>query len=169
MRKLTKIAILSPVLLFTFCGDSGQDASSISNALAERLTDALAFDAGEAVNLPPPPSTSDPAQPQIQDIVGPATLTVGQPFAVSVTTDWPNPSEIKMAVVWVKGSKRHIWVTKDIYPAGSTFTAEIGGLLKNDPDLVGKSFTVLVALQIADNLVGAYKPWVFTIEAAPGA
>lgn len=158
------VAFLCAMLALSNCA-SDESAEDIGNSLAERLTDALAFDGGEPIEEPPPVGIYDESQPQITGLIGPDELMIGDEFNIELTTDWETPSDIAMAVVWVKGSKRHIWVMKDIYPEGANFSADLGGLLKDDPELVGHTFTLLVALQIDLDIVGAYVPWEFTVKA----
>ncbi len=162
MTSFSVYLLLIAALFFQSCADDS-DAGEIAGELAERLTAALEFDGSEVVDEMPPPVGDAGEEAQITELTAPDSIRVGEPFVLEVTTDWPKPEEVNMAVVWVKGSSRHIWVTQDIYPEGASFNADMGGLLKNDPELVGKTFIVAVSLQLHTQTSGEYVEWEFEI------
>ena len=96
------------------CSKKSSNAEKISQALADRLTDAMNFDDGTIVDNVPPPGSDAPEAPQIVKINAPAKLHPGVPFTVRLTTVYDKPKELDKAIVHVTKSSKHLVINASL-------------------------------------------------------
>ncbi|MBI5525771.1 MAG: hypothetical protein HY897_05510 [Deltaproteobacteria bacterium] len=159
-REATAI-VLAAVWVFSAAAcscDEEQNEEDILAALADRLTDALGFEGATTVEgAPPAAHEDDPNYPRVTEFVAPVTLSGGQKFTVSLMSDFARPAEAGGAIVHVEGAGKHLKVKSTLDP--EALVMRLLGTLKDDAELVGKSFSINLAIFDGSGAVGNYKTW----------
>ncbi len=133
------------------------DAEDIAKGLEDRLTAALSFQGGELKDEAPPEGKDIPEAPQITTIDAPEKLYPNVPFVVRLGTDFEKPLEVDKAIVRVVGATKHLVVTTPLVEGSAGWVMPLSGVLGEDMQLAGESFTLEYALQTKGGVTGAYK------------
>ncbi|MBI5525601.1 MAG: hypothetical protein HY897_04640 [Deltaproteobacteria bacterium] len=170
MKHIWTIVALSSVACWLFipaaCScDEEQSEEDIAKALANKLTDSLGFEGGTVVEGTPPEDHADnPDYAQVTGVQAPAALAAGQAYAVSLNTNFADPRAVTGAVVYVDKADKFLKIDTALDP--EALVLRLAGTFKGDPELVGKSFKVRLALHDADVAVGNYVVWELAIKEA---
>jgi hypothetical protein len=167
MQRIIGLFLL-PIALFLSLAAMGCDNASsedIATSLEDRLTDALDFDGGENADGVPDPGDGSGEAPQIEEWQVPGTLRLGQPFVVTIATNFDSNSEALTTAIYVKGAKNHLHVRRDlgILPDGRK-RMSLYGVLAVDEQLRGKTFELELSLKTEDGVMGLPVPWPLKIE-----
>ncbi|MBI5528766.1 MAG: hypothetical protein HY897_20745 [Deltaproteobacteria bacterium] len=172
MRNVFDIAAVACVVCWLFvpagCScDDEQSEEDIARALANRLTESLGFKGGTVVEGPPPEEHRDDMDyAQVTKIQAPGALAAGQEYTVSLDTDFSNPRDVTGAVVYVEKADRHLKVKPLFGLDPEAMVMRLVGTFEGDPELVGKSFSVKIAMHDAETAVGNYVAWELAVRDA---
>lgn len=151
------------------CSSDG-DSEEIAGELADRLTDALAFEGGTVkAGDPPAANEGDEAYPQTTEAATPGKLTKNQSFTVTLHSNFVEVDKVVGAIIHVDGSSKYIEISQDPENlagarADDTLIMNLLGELLDDAELFGESFDIMVALLDTDGNVGNYWPWGLEVE-----
>ena len=151
--------MLLVLLLSASACNKKSNTKDISELLDERLSDALAFENGEAVEEDAPEGKSSEA-PQISQMNVAPTLRLGSSFVIDLASDFESAAKVDKAIVSVGKAKSHIRVKSKLSNGSMVLTGTLG----TDTELRGKSFKIHVSLQTDTGSTGLYKTWLLTIE-----
>lgn len=174
----TAAAIAVTALAVAFlAGCTSQQAGQVSKDLADEMTDSMSFTNGLKVSgAPPVEHKGVAAYPQVTsiDYAGPGTLSPGDTFKLTVTTDFPSKASITGAAVYV-------WNTEGVYTsyirvssqADTAGRVELAGTFEDNAWLKTDSqdFRLMVALGTGSSesfAVGNYAEKVVTANGVGG-
>lgn len=138
------------------CGEE-DDLGGISEEMSNRLTEALDFDDRTIKEGGQPESSGSSNAPETDSVTAPGELSLGQEFSIVFFSDSVDAEEIAGAVAYVEGASQYLEVDGEFDSETESMT--LTGTLKEDEDLVGEEFSVLVALINNDGEVGNYFEW----------
>ncbi len=142
---------------------SDTDAGEVASELADRLTDALDFDNGETIEGDIPEGSDSTDAPQISSIQA-SSLQLGAPFAITLQTDFGEPELVEETIMYAEkdGVKADGYIKVGASPI--TGLVDLSGILRNEMELAGQTFTLYFALKTADGVLGAYVAQTVTIS-----
>lgn len=148
------------LILLSLAGSCSDDSDSeeASEALEERLTSSLQFEGGTIKEGEPPEEHADDAAfPQVVSITAPAVIQPRIEFSLNIEGDTSDPGKVMGAVVAVNNADSYLEVLED-YDANTNLMV-LKGVLGEDRRLLGRNFSISVALLDTDYQVGNYKVW----------
>jgi len=151
--------LFSTAACFACCGND--DAAALAEELADRLTDALAFDGGETQEGESPPANEDAEHPQIIGLSASTDtggISYNDFFSINLTTDFANLTAIVGAIVRVNDSTKYIKVTTTPSPLKDG-SMQLTGTLNRNWKLGDRDFVVKIAMLLDNGEVGNYAPW----------
>lgn len=132
MATMTSASLVALVLVLgAFHGCKAQSTATITQELSDDLTDNMNFQNGTKVSgTPPQENKGSTTAPQVTVAYkGPATLSPGDSFTLTLTTDYAQPGAVDGAVVYVdnvdKVYDRYIKVTQSISGGAMVLTGTI--------------------------------------------
>ena len=108
-------------VLFSSCSGGG-DSEDIATTLEDRLTTALGFEGASYVAGDAPAGAAGGDAPQIGELSMAGVLYLGADFATEVLSDYTQPAQVDMVIVYVEGAAGYIEVPAELAQGFITLT-----------------------------------------------